>query len=64
MVAPAFTFPFPQNIDLRALTMGILKSSPFLLYSDGKGKIFEDNPLPPASGWDARPIPLKNGLNC
>jgi hypothetical protein len=33
--------------------------SPFLLYSDGKGKIFEDTSLYAVgrSGWDAMPIP-------
>src|SRR5687767_12320652 len=38
----------------------ILKSmGPFLLYSDGKGNIFEDTSLYVVgrSGWDAMPIP-------
>lgn len=36
-----------------------LKQSPFLLYSDGKGKIFEDRTLYATgrSGWDAVPVP-------
>jgi wyosine [tRNA(Phe)-imidazoG37] synthetase (radical SAM superfamily) len=36
-----------------------LTSSPYILYSDGKGKIFEDTSLYAAgrSGWDAMPIP-------
>ena len=37
-----------------------LTSSPFLLYSDGKGKIFEDTSLyvTGRSGWDAVPVPV------
>jgi len=36
-----------------------LKQSPYILYSDGKGNIFEDTSLYTAgrSGWDAYPIP-------
>ncbi len=36
-----------------------LKHSPFLLYSDGKGNIFEDTSLYATgrSGWDALPVP-------
>jgi pyruvate-formate lyase-activating enzyme len=36
-----------------------LTSSPYILYSDGKGKIFEDTSLYAAgrSGWDAMPVP-------
>ena len=36
-----------------------LISSPYILYSDGKGNIFEDTSLYAAgrSGWDALPIP-------
>ncbi len=48
-----------------------LPSSPYLLYSDGKGKIFEDTSLYAVgrAGWDAMPIPeedwirLPNGGN-
>ena len=37
----------------------MLTSSPYLLYSDGKGNIFEDTSLYVVgrSGWDALPIP-------
>lgn len=37
----------------------VLKSSPFLLYSDGRGNIFEDDSLYATgrSGWDALPVP-------
>lgn len=37
----------------------VLSSSPYILYSDGKGNIFEDTSLYVAgrSGWDALPIP-------
>ena len=36
-----------------------LQQSPYILYSDGKGNIFEDTSLYTAgrSGWDAYPIP-------
>jgi pyruvate-formate lyase-activating enzyme len=39
--------------------MTALTQSPFLLYSDGNGGIFEDDTLYPAgrSGWDAMPVP-------
>lgn len=39
--------------------MPILTQSPFLLYSDGKGNIFEDTSLHATgrSGWDALPVP-------
>lgn len=38
-----------------------IKQSPFLLYSDGKGNIFEDPTLYAAgrAGWDAFPIPTE-----
>ena len=38
----------------------MLSSSPYLLYSDGKGNIFEDTSLYVVgrSGWDAIPIPV------
>ena len=37
----------------------MIKSSPYLLYSDGKGNIFEDTSLYATgrSGWDAIPVP-------
>ncbi len=40
--------------------MTALNESPFLLYSDGEGNIFEDTSLyvTGRSGWDALPIPL------
>ena len=39
--------------------MPALKQSPYLLYSDGKGNIFEDTSLYATgrSGWDAMPVP-------
>ena len=39
-----------------------LTSSPFLLYSDGEGHIFEDTSLYVAgrAGWDAYPIPVED----
>ena len=41
-----------------------LNSSPFLLYSDGKGNIFEDHTLYALgrSGWDAHEIPLDDWI--
>ena len=41
-------------------TMPVIKQSPFLLYSDGKGNIFEDTTLYATgrSGWDALPVPV------
>lgn len=40
--------------------MNTLKESPFILYSDGKGNIFEDESLyvTGRSGWDAMQVPL------
>ena len=40
--------------------MQVLTESPFLLYSDGKGNIFEDDTLfvTGRSGWDALPVPV------
>ena len=37
-----------------------INQSPYILYSDGKGKIFEDTSLyvTGRSGWDALPVPL------
>lgn len=42
----------------------LLTSSPFLLYSDGKGNIFEDTSLYTVgrSGWDAYPIPVEEWI--
>jgi pyruvate-formate lyase-activating enzyme len=39
----------------------VLTSSPYLLYSDGKGNIFEDTSLYVVgrSGWDALPVPVE-----
>lgn len=41
-----------------------LQSSPYLLYSDGQGNIFEDTSLYAAgrSGWDALPIPVEDWI--
>ena len=41
------------------ITQMALQQSPYILYSDGKGNIFEDTSLYTAgrSGWDAYPIP-------
>jgi pyruvate-formate lyase-activating enzyme len=41
-----------------------LSSSPFLLYSDGKGNIFEDTSLYTVgrSGWDAYPVPVEEWI--
>jgi len=42
------------------MTIMTLTSSPYLLYSDGKGNIFEDTTLfaTGRSGWDAVPVPV------
>jgi sulfatase maturation enzyme AslB (radical SAM superfamily) len=44
--------------------MPVLKQSPYLLYSDGKGNIFEDKSLYTTgrSGWDALPIPVEDWI--
>lgn len=44
--------------------MSVLKQSPFILYSDGKGTIFEDTTLYAVgrSGWDAFPIPVEDWI--
>jgi pyruvate-formate lyase-activating enzyme len=44
--------------------MSVLKQSPFILYSDGKGNIFEDTTLYAVgrSGWDAFPIPVEDWI--
>lgn len=41
-----------------------IRQSPFLLYSDGKGNIFEDRSLLAMgrSGWDAMPVPLSEWI--
>ncbi len=43
----------------------ILSSSPYLLYSDGKGNIFEDLSLYAMgrSGWDAMPVPEEDWIH-
>ena len=40
--------------------------SPFILYSDGEGNIFEDNSLYACgrSGWDALPVDESTGSSC
>jgi sulfatase maturation enzyme AslB (radical SAM superfamily) len=42
----------------------MLKHSPYILYSDGKGNIFEDKTLFAAgrSGWDALPVPQEDWI--
>jgi len=42
----------------------MLKESPYILYSDGKGNIFEDTSLyvTGRSGWDALPIPTEDWI--
>ena len=42
----------------------MLKRSPYLLYSDGKGNIFEDHTLYATgrSGWDALPVPVDDWI--
>ncbi len=44
--------------------MQALTTSPFLMYSDGNGNIFEDTSLYIAgrSGWDAYPIPVEDWI--
>lgn len=44
--------------------MQILQQSPYLLYSDGKGNIFEDTSLYATgrSGWDALPVPEEDWI--
>jgi pyruvate-formate lyase-activating enzyme len=44
--------------------MSALKHSPYLLFSDGKGNIFEDTTLYSTgrSGWDALPIPEEDWI--
>jgi hypothetical protein len=41
-----------------------LSHSPYILYSDGKGNIFEDQSLYTTgrSGWDAFPIPEEDWI--
>jgi pyruvate-formate lyase-activating enzyme len=41
-----------------------LSSNPYLLYSDGKGNIFEDETLYAIgrAGWDAMPVPLEDWI--
>jgi hypothetical protein len=42
----------------------MMQSSPFILYSDGKGNIFEDTSLyvTGRSGWDALPVPAEDWI--
>ena len=42
----------------------MLTQSPYILYSDGKGKIFEDTSLfvTGRSGWDALPVPEEDWI--
>ena len=42
----------------KSVNLRMLKESPFILYSDGKGNIFEDTSLyvTGRSGWDAIPV--------
>ena len=44
--------------------MSILNESPFLMYSDGNGNIFEDTSLfvVGRSGWDAYPIAVDDWI--
>lgn len=44
--------------------MSALSQSPYLLYSDGKGNIFEDTSLYAVgrAGWDAFPIPVEDWI--
>lgn len=44
--------------------MSVLKKSPYLLYSDGKGTIFEDTSLYAAgrAGWDAFEVPVEDWI--
>jgi pyruvate-formate lyase-activating enzyme len=44
--------------------MSILNESPYLLYSDGEGNIFEDTSLYVVgrSGWDAYPVPVEDWI--
>ena len=41
-----------------------LQQSPYILYSDGKGNIFEDTSLYATgrSGWDALPVPVEEWI--
>ncbi|MDF2189209.1 radical SAM protein [Paraflavitalea sp. CAU 1676] len=44
--------------------MSVLKQSPYLLYSDGKGNIFEDTSLYATgrAGWDAFEVPVEDWI--
>ncbi len=44
--------------------MAVLKQSPYILYSDGEGNIFEDTSMHVAgrSGWDAYPIDVEEWI--
>ncbi len=49
---------------LTYLTFMSLPQSPYILYSDGKGNIFEDTSLYTTgrSGWDALPVPVEDWI--
>jgi hypothetical protein len=44
--------------------MPVLQQSPYLLYSNGKGEIFEDLSLHAVgrTGWDAIPVPVEDWI--
>ncbi|MGV3529463.1 MAG: radical SAM protein [Flavisolibacter sp.] len=52
------------NFNYSIITDNVISTSPYLLYSDGKGNIFEDTSLYAVgrSGWDALPIPLEEWI--
>src|SRR5258707_1059170 len=56
------TFRPPTHRD--SLILRMLSESPFILYSDGKGNIFEDTSLyvTGRSGWDALPVPSEDWI--
>jgi len=49
---------------LQTLSWNLMHSSPFILYSDGKGNIFEDTSLfvTGRSGWDALSVPAEDWI--
>ena len=52
-------------MNIEPVIMSTLKQSPFILYSDGKGNIFEDTSLyvTGRSGWDAIPVPTEDWID-
>lgn len=54
----------PKNEIVFSINDTGMKDSPFILYSDGKGNIFEDKSLYAVgrSGWDAIPIPAEDWI--